>query len=75
MARIKIKCRTVDEYDSEGKKIRSIVFDPIYTGSAENVAFFERPNLGMFMGNILASAAAEFIEGQEYYLDITPVKK
>ena len=56
--------------DSEG--LSTIVLSAVINGSAENDSFFKYTPAGdMRLGTLNPAAAAEFVEGKEYYVDFT----
>lgn len=66
--RCKYKCESVN-YTVDGAKI---VMVPVISGSKENETFFKYTPWGKFeMGTVNLDAAATFIPGQDYYIDIS----
>lgn len=58
---------------NEIKKVKSLTFLPVYSGSEENKAFFAAtPTLTFSFGTVNEAAAAMFQQGKEYYVDLTP---
>ena len=69
--RCKFKCMSKTQ-TTEGFNVR---FAPVTGGSDENKAFFKWTPTGQLeFGTINEEAAADFIPGEEYYIDITAVK-
>ena len=67
--RAKFRCVSV-EPQSEGKVI---TLSPVVSGSAENEGFYRYTPWGEIkLGTVNAAAAAQFVEGAEYYVDFTP---
>lgn len=69
MVRAKFRCDK-KEASCDGFQIR---MSAVVYGSPENEEFFKwTPGGQLTLGTINEKAAAELIEGQEYYLDISP---
>lgn len=67
MVRCKLKCQSVEE----GRVIMRAVYD----GSEENKTFFKcTPNAVLDLSTVNEAALAQFVEGQEYYIDISPAQ-
>lgn len=53
-----------------------VALSPVYSGSEENKAFFAATPGGQILLHVVnESAAVQFVEGQEYYVDFTPAEK
>ena len=68
--RAKFKCVSkTQREDGDGFEVK---LEPVVSGSAENESFFRYTPWGNCeIGTINESAAAQFDEGAEYYLDFT----
>ena len=67
MVRCKLKCETV----KDGRVVMRAVCD----GSEENKSFFKyTPSGTLDFSTINDNALAQFKEGEEYYVDISPCK-
>lgn len=68
MVRCKFKCTDKTD-DGNGSFIK---MEPVYSGSEENEKFFRLTPFGFFdMGTINPEVALQFVEGEEYYIDIS----
>ena len=71
--RAKFSCRLIEaQYGGTWR----IVFEPVYSGSAENREFFQwTPGGRIELAVVGSSTAAQFNEGHDYYVDFTPAKE
>lgn len=72
--RAKFKCTAIEERAAkEGDEIiKDITLEAVINGSPENKEFFKwTPSGRLTLGCVNPSANAMFVEGDEYYLDIT----
>lgn len=68
--RAKFKCTSISA-NSDGS---SIVLHPVVGGSPENDSFFKYTPGGLInISTVNPEAAAQFVPGQSYYVDFTPV--
>lgn len=70
MVRTKFVCRSVTDY---GQQV-DVEFHAVYGDSEENKSFWQATPAGNVKLSVVNKAAAtQFVPGQEYYLDFTPV--
>lgn len=71
--RAKFTC-TSKMHDTTDPSQGSVVFQPVYTGSAENEEFFRHTPAGSIsLATVNPVAFAQFEPGRDYYVDFTPV--
>jgi len=71
--RAKFVCTNVMDQATNEQKVVS--FSPVVSGSEENQSFAKYTPAGVLVLNISYGTAASevFVEGESYYVDITPV--
>lgn len=68
--RAKFRCESIEP--QTGGKV--VTLRPVVSGSAENESFYRYTPWGEIkLGTVNEAAAAQFVEGAEYYVDFTPV--
>jgi len=75
--RCKFVCKSITEsahWDKQKPNLKAIKFEPVTSGSEENKSFFAAtPSGTLEFATVNHEAAASFVVGQEYYIDIAAV--
>lgn len=69
------RCKFICESKTQNRNGHSIKLVPVTHGSAENESFFKwTPYGSLEIGTINDEAAAQFVPGKEYYIDMSPAE-
>ena len=72
MVRAKVQCTKKESLENGAA---NLIFYPVADGSKENKEFFNATPAGTISLSIVnPSAAKQFEQGKEYYIDFTPAK-
>lgn len=73
--RCKMSCNFKSQSGEGDSAVSYIQLSPVYSGSEENKRFFQStPGGALQFYTVNKSAADQFEQGKEYYIDITPAE-